>query len=53
MLLTTDLNKRIVLENASNKAKGLCKLYKCDLLELLVMSIDKQAEIKKEQDKNN
>jgi len=46
MLLTTDLNKRIKLENAINKADRLCKLYKTDLIGLLVLSIDKQAEIK-------
>jgi len=47
MLLTTDLNKRIVLESAKQKAGRLCKLYKTDLIGLLVLSIDRQAELKK------
>lgn len=46
MLLATDLNKRIKLENAKIKAKRLCQLYQIDLIELLVMSIDKQAQNK-------
>jgi len=53
MLLTTDLNKRIKLENASIKAKRLCQIHKCTLLELLVMSIDRQAELKRTKINNN
>ena len=47
MLLTTNLSKQIKLEDALIKANRLCKLYKCDLLDLLVISIDIQAENKK------
>ena len=47
MLLTTDLNKRIKLENAILKAEKLCIVNSCSLIDLLIMSIDRQAELKK------
>ena len=40
-------NKRIKLENAILKAEKLCSVNKCSLIDLLIMSIDRQAEIKK------
>ena len=46
MKLTTNLTEQSKLENASNKAKRLCKLYKCDLIELMIMSIDIEADRK-------
>ena len=49
MKLTTNLNEQIKLENAVLKAERLCKLHKCGIIDLLVMSIDRQAEIKREQ----
>ena len=49
MLLTTNLNDLQKLEIAKIKAQRLCKLHKCGIIDLLVMSIDRQAEIKKEQ----
>jgi C-terminal processing protease CtpA/Prc len=52
MRITTNTNDKIKLEEASAKAKRLCKLYNCGLIELLVMSIDGQAEKKQEQNKN-
>ena len=47
MKLTTDINDRIRLDNARIKAERLCKLYKCSLLELMVLSIKEQAELKR------
>ena len=47
MKLTTDINKRIALENTVKKADRLCKLYKCSIIDLLVLSIDTQANLKK------
>ena len=49
MLVTTNNSDRIKLENASIKAKRLCKLYKCELIDLMVLSIRIQAQNKKEQ----
>ena len=46
MKLTTNLTEQSKLENASNKAKRLCKLYKCDLIELMIMSIDIESDRK-------
>jgi hypothetical protein len=46
MKLTTDLNDRIKLENTVKKAERLCKLHKCSMIDLIVISIDAQAEIK-------
>jgi hypothetical protein len=48
MLVTTNNSDRIKLE-ASNKAKRLCKLYNCTLIDLMVMSMQIQAQNKKEQ----
>jgi len=47
MLLTTNSTDCKTLEAAKAKAIRLCKLHKCELIELLVMSIDQQAELKK------
>lgn len=49
MKLTTNNNDKIKLENASIKAKRLCKLYNCSLIDLMIMSIQIQAQNKKEQ----
>ena len=49
MKLTTNSIERTKLEQASTKAKRLCNLYKCELIELMVMSIRIQAQNKKEQ----
>jgi hypothetical protein len=46
MKLTTSATDRIKLAQASDKAKRLCKLYNCGLVDLLVISIDGQAEKK-------
>jgi hypothetical protein len=46
MKLTTNATDRTKLINASEKAKRLCKLYNCGLIDLLIMSIDSQAEKK-------
>jgi hypothetical protein len=52
MLLTTNNIDKVKLELASLKAKRLCKLYKCSLIDLMVMSIDIEAENKKAQKQN-
>ena len=49
MKLTTDINDRIKLSSIEEKAKRLCKLYKCNVMDLIVLSITVQAQIKKEQ----
>ena len=49
MKLTTNNNDKIKLENASIKAKRLCKLYNCSLIDLMVMSMQIQAQNKKAQ----
>ena len=49
MLVTTNNTDRIKLEQASNKAKRLCKLYKCELIDLMIMSMQIQAQNKKAQ----
>ena len=46
MKLTTNNNDKIKLENASIKAKRLCQLYKCELIDLIVLSIKIQAQNK-------
>ena len=46
MKLTTNSNDKIKLENASIKAKRLCQLYKCELIDLIVLSIKIQAQNK-------
>ena len=46
MLITTNYNDKIKLESAKQKAQRLCKLYNCGLIDLIVMSIDRQAELK-------
>ena len=46
MRYTTNLTDKAKLESAKIKAERLCKLYKCSLLDLLVLSIDGQAEIR-------
>ena len=53
MRTTTNLTDRQKLENASIKAKRLCKLYKCELIDLMIMSIDIEAERKEHNLKNN
>ena len=52
MKVTTNLSEQIKLENALIKAERLCKLNKCSLIDLIVMSIDIEAENKKAQNKN-
>ena len=47
MKLTTDINDRIKLDNARIKAERLCKRYKCSLLDLMILSIKEQAELKR------
>ena len=47
MKLTTDINDRIKLENAKIRAEKLCKLYKCSLIDLMVLSIKEQSELKR------
>ena len=49
MKLTTNLNEQIKLEKALIKAERLCKANKCSMIDLIVMSIDRQVEIKKAQ----
>ena len=49
MKLTTNLTDQQKLENASIKAKRLCQLYKCELIDLMVLSMKVQAQNKKEQ----
>ena len=39
MKLTTNNSDRNKLEQASIKAKRLCSLYKCELIDLMVMSM--------------
>ena len=46
MIQSTIIADRIRLKNAKLKAERLCKLYNCSLIDLIVMSIDKQAEIR-------
>lgn len=48
MKLTTNNSDRKQLEIASIKAKRLCKLYKCSLIDLMIMSLQ-QAQNKKAQ----
>ena len=52
MKLTTDINDKLKLEEIEKKAKRLCITYKCDLMELMILSIKMQAERTKEQNKN-
>ena len=47
MLVTTNNSDKAKLESASIKAKRLCKLYNCTLIDLMVMSIQIQAQNKK------
>ena len=51
MKLTTDINDKIRLEKIEKKAKRLCIIYKCNLMDLMVLSITIQAQNKKEQNK--
>ena len=44
MKLTTNTTDQKKLEQASIKAKRLCKLYKCSLIDLMILSIDTQAQ---------
>jgi hypothetical protein len=45
MKLITNLTDQIKLENTKIKAERLCKLHKCSLIDLLILSIDVQAEL--------
>jgi len=47
MSYTTNTVDSKVLASAKEKALRLCKLNKCSLLDLIIVSIDVQAEIKK------
>jgi len=47
MLYTTNSADLKKLETAKIKAQQLCKLHKCNLIDLLVMSIQVQAQNKK------
>ena len=49
MLVTTNNSDRIKLEQASIKAKRLCRLYKCSLIDLMVLSMKQNVENKKAQ----
>ena len=49
MKLTINEIEKRKLENTLIKAKRLCKLNKCSLIDLIVMSIDIEAENKKAQ----
>ena len=49
MLVTTNNSDKAKLEQASIKAKRLCKLYNCSLIDLMVMSMQIQAQDKKAQ----
>ena len=49
MKLTTNNSDRNKLEHASTKAKRLCELYHCSLIDLIVMSMQIQAQNKKAQ----
>ena len=44
MKLITNNSDRKKLELASIKAKRLCKLYKCELIDLMIMSMQIQRE---------
>jgi len=47
MLYTTNSAELKKLETAKAKAQQLCKIHKCSLIDLLVMSIQVQAQNKK------
>ena len=47
MKLTTNNTDRANLQNALVKAERLTKLYKCSLIDLMVLSMKVQAENKK------
>ena len=49
MKLTTNNSDRNKLEQASIKAKRLCKLYNCSLIDLMLLSMKANAENKKAQ----
>ena len=51
MRLTTDIQNKIVLERALKKARIYCERYECNLIDLMVVSMRLNAEIKKQ--KNN
>lgn len=51
MLLTTNLTDVQKLESAKLKAERLCKLHKCSIIDLIILSIDVNAENKKAQNK--
>ena len=50
-VITSEVD-RVKLVEAEKKAKRLCTLYKCGLVDLMILSIDAQAELKKAQNKN-
>ena len=52
MKLITNSNDKAILETAKSKAQRLCKLYKCELIDLMVLSMKVNAEIKKAQNNN-
>ena len=47
MKLTTNLTDSAKLKEIEKKALRLCKLNKCGLIDLIVMSIDEQSELNK------
>ena len=49
MLVTANNSDKAKLEQASIKAKRLCKLYNCSLIDLMIMSMQIQAQNKKAQ----
>ena len=49
MLVTTNNSDKAKLEQASIKAKRLCKLYNCSLIDLMIMSMQIQSQNKKAQ----
>lgn len=52
MKITTNTNDKIKLESALVKADRLTKLYKCSLIDLMVLSMNVQRQIKIESIKN-
>lgn len=47
MLVTTSAIEQSKLEQTKQKALRLCKLNKCGLIDLIILSIDIEAENKK------
>ena len=52
MKQTTLIIEKVKLERAEQKAKRLCSLYNCRLIDLMILSININAQNKKEQKLN-